>query len=155
MADNERLPEPLPGAQIEPSADGGEDVLARTDVIAAALRQDSADLAVYARVLTSTLAEALPPGTVEVDRERSMSDRLRGKEGVVRSIHVRLGETALILRHGRGGPAGEVVREVRGVVLSRQPVSLDTWLTTLAQGIADAAASSARGREALQRFLLR
>jgi hypothetical protein len=151
MADDERLPEPRPNADVEADTDP----LARTDMIAAALRQESADLAVYARVLTETLAEALPPETVVVERERSMSDRLRGREGVVAGIHVRLGETALILRHDRGAPVGEVVREVRGVVLSRQPVSLDVWLETLARGITEAASHSARGREALQRFLLR
>ena len=34
------------------------------DLVAAALRSDSADVAVYARVLTDSLGDALPEGTV-------------------------------------------------------------------------------------------
>ena len=34
------------------------------DLVAAALRADSADVAIYARVLTESLSDALPPGTV-------------------------------------------------------------------------------------------
>ena len=44
--------------------------------ITAALRVDSADVALYARVLTESLGDALPDGCVVVDRDRSMSDRL-------------------------------------------------------------------------------
>ncbi len=44
------------------------------EMVAAALRADSADAVVYARVLTNSLSEALPPGLVTVERERSMSD---------------------------------------------------------------------------------
>ena len=47
------------------------------EMVTAALRLDSADVAVYARVLTKSLSEALPPGYVTVERERSMSDRMR------------------------------------------------------------------------------
>ena len=32
------------------------------DMVTAALRADSADVAIYARVLTESLGEALPPG---------------------------------------------------------------------------------------------
>ncbi len=146
--------EAVPVTEAPPAEIRADDLVARTDLLAAALRRDAADLAVYARVLTDTLAGALPPGTVEVERERSLGDRLRGREGTVAGVHVRLGDTALTLRDARGEPVGEVVREVRGVVLSRQTVPLDEWLLTLARGIAEAADRTARGREALQRFLL-
>ena len=49
------------------------------DLVTAALRADSADVAIYARVLTESLSEALPPGTVSIDRKRSASDRMRGR----------------------------------------------------------------------------
>lgn len=39
------------------------------------------------------------------------------------------------------------------MVLSRQQVGLDAWIAALARGLADTAASSARAREALQRYL--
>ena len=63
------------GSELEPSPDSGVDL----DMVTAALRADSADVAVYARVLTQSLSEALPPGTVLVDRDRSMSDRMKGR----------------------------------------------------------------------------
>src|ERR1700761_2992505 len=43
------------------------------ELVAAALRADSADVAIYARVLASSLGETLPPGAVAVERERSVS----------------------------------------------------------------------------------
>ena len=42
------------------------------DMVTAALRADSTDVAIYARVLTQSLGEALPAEYVTVDRERTM-----------------------------------------------------------------------------------
>jgi hypothetical protein len=94
------------------------------------------------------------PGSVRLDRKRTMSDRMAGREGRVTSLDVALGDFRLALRLDRGSVVGEVCKEVRGVVLSRQQVGLDTWLHTLAQAINDAAASSAAAREALRKFVL-
>jgi hypothetical protein len=138
------------GAELEPSnGSEGMDV----ELLAAALRQDSADLDVYAKVLSVSLVESLPPGAVQVERKRTMADRMAGREGTVTSLDVALGETRLGLRMDRGRPIGEICKEVRGVVLSRQQVGLDEWIAALAQGLADTAASSARAREALRRYL--
>jgi hypothetical protein len=137
------------GAEIEPGGSDGMDV----ELLAAALRQDTADLDVYAKVLSVNLVESLPQGAVQVERKRSMSDRVAGREGTVTSLDVALGETRLALRMERGRPIGEICKEVRGVVLSRQQVNLDEWIAALARGLADSAASSARAREALQRYL--
>ena len=41
------------------------------ELVTAALRADSADAAVYARVLTESLGESLPPGCVTIERDRS------------------------------------------------------------------------------------
>ena len=38
------------------------------DMVTAALRADSADVAIYARVLTESLGDALPAGWVTIDR---------------------------------------------------------------------------------------
>ena len=51
------------------------------DMVTAALRADSTDVAIYARVLTQLLGEALPSEFVTVDRDRSVSDRMRGRLG--------------------------------------------------------------------------
>ncbi len=49
--------------------------------------------------------------------------------------------------------AAEICHEVRGIVLSRRPVALDEWIDALARSLAQAAASNARAREAVERFL--
>ena len=124
------------------------------DLLTAALRRDAADLGVYAQVLTGTLSEALPPGSVAVERKRSMADRLAGREGRVERVEVFLGEQRLVLTLSGGHPKGEVCKEVRGVVLSRRPVALDEWVRELATAIAARAQSDARAREALERLVL-
>ena len=124
------------------------------ELLAAALRQDSADLDLYAKVLSVNLVDSLPQGAVQVERRRrSMSDRKAGREGAVESLDVSLGDRRLSLRMERGMVIGEVSKAVRGVVLSRQPVGLDEWIAVLAQALAEAADSSARARQAIEKFL--
>jgi hypothetical protein len=122
------------------------------DMVAAALRQDAADVATYARVLTVTLADALPPGSVTVEYERSLGDRLKGRQGHPSRIVVRLGERTLSLTGGHR-PVAEVHHEVRGVVLSRDQVSLDVWVQTLARELVAQAEADARAAEALRRLV--
>ncbi|HEV2638392.1 MAG TPA: hypothetical protein VGX23_24820 [Actinocrinis sp.] len=131
------------------AAGGGMDV----QMLAAALRQDSADLDVYAKVLSVNLVESLPRDAVQVVRKRSLADRAAGREGNVVELDVALGDVRLALRMDRGRVAGEICKEVRGVVLSRQQVGLDEWIAALAQGLADAASQNAKARDALQRWL--
>jgi len=121
-------------------------------MVAAALRQDAADVATYARVLTVTLADVLPPGSVDVEYERSLGDRLKGREGHPSRIVVRLGERILSLAGG-GRPVAEIHHEVRGVVLSRDQVSLDVWVQALARELVAQADASARAAEALRRLV--
>ena len=137
------------GAEMEPVGSSSMDV----ELLAAALRQDTADLDVYAKVLSVNLVESLPQGAVQVERKRSMSDRMSGREGTVTSLDVALGDVRLGLKMDRGRPVGEICKEVRGVVLSRRQVGLDEWIEALARGIAESAASNARAREALQKYL--
>jgi hypothetical protein len=123
------------------------------DLVAAALRADSADVAIYARVLTESLSEALPPGTVTVDRKRSASDRMRGRPGEVSQIVVRLGDQVMTLSVSRGQPAAEICREVRGVVLSRTPVPLHEWTAALATALVAHAERSAVAAQALRKLV--
>ncbi|MFB7173031.1 hypothetical protein ACFCYM_19725 [Streptomyces sp. NPDC056254] len=123
------------------------------ELLAAALRRNSADLGLYTQVLSAKLAQSLPPGTVRVVRRRSVAQRLAGREGPVAELDVVLGEQRLSLRVDRGQVAGEICHEVRGIVLSRRPVGLDEWIDALARSLARAAASNARAREAVERFL--
>ncbi|MEU7065284.1 hypothetical protein [Streptomyces sp. NPDC046161] len=123
------------------------------ELLAAALRRDSADLNLYAEVLSATLANSLPTGAVRVKRRRSVVERMAGRGGSVAGLDVALGEQRLSLRVDRGRVVGEVCHEVRGVVLSRRPVTLEEWIGALARALAEAAASNARAREAVERFL--
>lgn len=124
------------------------------DMVTAALRADSADVAVYARVLTESLGDTLPPGCVSVDRVRTMSDRLHGRPGQVASVTVRLGERVLTLAAPPGRQvSAEICREVRGVVLSRQPAALHDWVRELAQALVAHAEQNASAAQALRRLV--
>lgn len=123
------------------------------DMVAAALRADSSDIAIYARVLTDSLGDSLPAGCVTVDRDQSMSDRMRGRPGKVTKITVRLGEQVLTLSIQRGLPVAEICREVRGIVLSRQPVPVDQWAAELARALLGHAEQNAATAEALRKLI--
>ena len=123
------------------------------DLVTAALRADSADAAVYARVLTESLGAALPPGCVTIERDRSVSDRMHGRPGTVSRITVRLGEQVMTLAVRAGQPSAEISREVRGVVLSRQPVPVHEWAAGLARALVGYAEQNARTAEALRKLV--
>jgi hypothetical protein len=123
------------------------------DMVTAALRADSADVAIYARVLTESLGDSLPPGCVTIDRDRTMSDRARGRPGTVSKITVRLGEQVMTLGIQRGAPVAEICREVRGVVLSRQPVQVGQWAAELARALLAHAEENAEAAQALRRLV--
>jgi len=123
------------------------------DMVAAALRADSADLAIYTRVLTESLGDALPPDCVTVDRDRSMSDRMRGRPGQVSKITVRLGDRVMTLGLQRGAPVAEVCSEVRGVVLSRKEVPMGVWTEELARALVAHAEQNAEAAKALRRLV--
>jgi len=125
------------------------------EMITAALRADSADVAVYARVLTESLGDALPADCVTVDRaRRTMSDRRNGRPGQVEKVTVRLGDQVLSLRVQPGRPpAAEICREVRGIVLSRQPATLQEWVDQLARGLAAHAQQNAHAAEVLRKLV--
>src|ERR1700734_3233491 len=97
------------------------------EMITAALRLDSADAALYARVLPRSLSEALPPGYVTVERERSMSDRMRGRPGEVSKVAVKLGDQVMTLAVKNGQPAAEICRQVPGVGASRGDEPFPQW----------------------------
>lgn len=124
------------------------------EMVTAALRMDSVDVAVYARVLTQSLSDALPADYVTVERERSMSDRMHGRPGEISRIVVRLGDQVLTLTVNKGRPVAEICREVRGVVLSRDSVPLQQWAGALATALVTHAESNAQAAQALRRMVL-
>jgi hypothetical protein len=124
------------------------------EMVTAALRLDSTDTAIYASVLTNSLSEALPPEYVTVERERSMSDRMHGRPGQVSKVAIRLGDQVMTLAVKNGRPVAEICREVRGVVLSRQPVPLQQWASALASALMSHAESNAQAAQALRKLVI-
>jgi hypothetical protein len=142
------------GALAEPASGGALADAGTVDMLAAALRADTSDLDIYERVLVATFADALPAGMVEIDRERrSFADRRAGREGKVVAIRIRLGETTLELRSGRGGLTGLLARGVRGVTISRQEVPVAQWTQLLAEHLHALAVQNAQARAALGKLL--
>jgi hypothetical protein len=123
------------------------------DMVTAALRADSTDVAIYARVLTQSLGEALPSEYVTVERDRTMSDRMKGRPGEVSKIVVRLGEQQMTLAVQHGRPVAEICRAVRGVVLSRQTVPIAEWAAALAGALLAYAEQNAEAAQALRKLV--
>ena len=123
------------------------------DMVTAALRADSTDIAIYARVLTQSLGEALPPDCVKVERKQTMSERMRGKPGEITKVAVQLGDLQMTLGVQNGRTAAEICRAVRGVVLSRQTVPLAEWIQALAGALVTHAQEHAEAAVALRKLV--
>jgi hypothetical protein len=123
---------------------------ANFDLDAAGLRADGAELKGSVEVLARKLEDALPQST-SVERK---AKRFLSGDKVVRAIEVRLGEqrySIAVQGHERLDCARE--QEVRGVVIKREPLDLDTWVDELTAALREQAATSASARNALQRLL--
>lgn len=116
------------------------------ELLAAALRADTADLGSWVAALGTKLAGALPE-RVQVHRSGLFGN------GPVTGIAADLGDWRYALRLERGNPMAERVHIVRGIALKTEQVSLDTWIDGLSQSLSEIAATSARERAALQRLL--
>ena len=123
------------------------------EMVTAALRADSSDIAIYAKVLTESLGDSLPPGCVTVERNRSMADRMQNRPGTVTKVSVRLGEKNMTLGTQRGAPVAEICHEVRGIVLSRNKVPIAEWAAELARGLVAHAEQNAAAATALRRMV--
>lgn len=124
------------------------------DEIAAALRADTADLDVYARVFSSSLAESLPDGMVTIERKRSLADRMAGRDGAVSTIRIAIDDWELTMTPGHGADlVAHARKRVRGVAISSREVDIDEWVQLLAAALADRAKRSADARVALGKLL--
>jgi len=140
--------------QPVPPGDSGLGPMGDVQLLAAMLRADQAEVASYARVLSGALAQALPRGMVEIDYQRSVSDRLAGRPGRAVRLVVHGENRDLELRQARhGGVDAELRQVVRGVTISRRSVGMDDWLQALAEDIAKTAARDTAARQALERLL--
>ena len=141
--------EELLGGPLDSQADDGLSL----EMVIAALRADSSDIAIYAKVLTESLGASLPPGCVTVERVRSMADRMQNRPGTVTKVSVRLGEKTMTLGTQRGAPVAEICHEVRGIVLSRTAVPIGDWAAELARGLVAHAEQNAAAATALRRLV--
>jgi hypothetical protein len=107
--------------------------------------------------LADRIPAALPDGVadavLEVDRERSMGDRLAGRPGAVTGLRLRGPEYLLALRLQGKRLVAEAQREVRGVVIARQTPPLAAWLELLAGQLHVLAAEAAGDAAAVSRTL--
>ncbi len=123
------------------------------ELVMAALRADSSDISIYAKVLTDTLGDSLPADCLTIERVRSMSDRMANRPGTVTKISVKLGEKSLTLGSKRGAPVAEIAHEVRGIVLSRNQVPIAEWTSELARELVAHAERNAQAATALRRLV--
>jgi hypothetical protein len=135
--------------ELQPLGPGTVDLLA--DALAAGA--DFSDVAMFTRVFTRSFGDALPPGMVEVDADRSLGDRLAGRPGTPTALRITFPERRMELRAGRGWPEAEVQQVVRGVVLSRRQVPVEEWVRTLAAELTALAERNSAARAALASLL--
>lgn len=116
------------------------------DLLAAALRADTADVGTWVAVLGKKLAGALPY------RVRLRRGGIFGG-GDVTGFTVDLGAWRFGMRLEHGQPAGERTHIVRDIALKTETLPLDIWLDALVGALAEVADTSARERAAIQRLL--
>ncbi|MGC8464469.1 MAG: hypothetical protein ACP5O0_00920 [Acidimicrobiales bacterium] len=124
------------------------------ELIAAALRADSTDISVLASVLSGKLSDALPPDIVEISAQRSMSDRMAKRPGIVTCVRITFPTKVLEVERTRnGGLSARVQTIVRGVTIARQDVSMGEWINVFAEELSKLSTEREGTRVALERFL--
>ncbi len=119
------------------------------DVLAASLRHDTRDLAVFSEVLAKKLEEAVP-GFVRVERQGGLFQ----KNPPVRRLMVTFDAWQYVLENQRGRVNTARVKMVRGVAIKTDPMELNPWIDALSQELVQVASREASARESLERFLL-
>lgn len=123
--------------------------------LAASLRSQGEDAALYAGMLLTTLSSALPDRMLTVERERGLRLHRRGKPAAVIAVTVAVGDRRFELR--RENPAGVVTATVqhivRGIVLSSDKLPLTQWTDALARELTGAAARDAGVAAAIEALI--
>ncbi|NMP24076.1 hypothetical protein HIJ39_17220 [Sulfobacillus sp. DSM 109850] len=119
------------------------------DVLAASLRQDSRDLAVFAEVLAKKLEQAVP-NFVRIERQGGLFQ----KNPTVRRIVVTFDPWQYVLEHQKGRVNAMRVKMVRGVAIKTDPMDLNPWIDAVSEELVRVASQESEARESLERFLL-
>ena len=117
------------------------------DLLAASLRADAGDLAVFLEVLAAKLAAALPAG-VRVEHQGGLLSRKR-----VKSLSVQLGEHRYQLARSGAGLEARHSHAVRGITLKTELLEVEAWIDALARDLAEQARISEQSRAALNSLL--
>jgi hypothetical protein len=120
------------------------------DLLAASLRADAGDLQAFVEALAIKLVQAMP-GRVRVQRRRSAL--LRPK--LVREISLDAGDRRLELSVAGGALQTSCSRLSGGIVLKREALDTDAWLTAVGEALSAEAQRSETTRQALERLLIR
>ena len=120
------------------------------DLLAASLRADASDLHAFVESLASKLEEAVP-GRVRVLRRRST---LMGPK-VVRQISLDAGDCRLELSFADGALETSCSRLSGGIVLKRETLGTEAWLTAVGEALSAEAQRSETTRQALERLLIK
>ena len=137
------------GDEQQPLGPGTVDLL----VSALSASADLSDVAMFTRVLTQSFGEALPPGVVAVEYDRTLGDRLAGRPGTPVALRLTFPERRLELQATAGWPEAQVQQVVHGVVLSRRQVPVEEWVRILAAELTSLAERNAAARAALASLL--
>ncbi len=120
------------------------------DLVAASLRADQGDIEAFLEGLARKLEEAVP-GRAQIERSRR---GLRGPK-LVKEITLEAAGVTLSLRRGPGDALEATRARVSGgIVLKRDRIDADEWLTEVVGALGEEAGRSARTREVLERLLL-
>ena len=148
------LSDVLPGSALGVPPASGLGALGDVQLLAVMLRNDRNDVASYARVLTGSLGDALPPGVVDVEYQRSLGDRMAGRPGRPVRLIVRGTDRKLELAEGaRGTVQAQTRKVVGGVVIARKQIGIDEWVQQFAAELSALAAANASARQALAALL--
>jgi len=112
------------------------------ELLAAALRADTADMPAWMAALAEKLAGALP-GRVVVRRGGLLG------HGPVTGMAADLGAWRFALHLEHGQPVAERTHVVRSIALKTETLPLDGWIDALSAALSDLAATSARDRQAI------
>jgi hypothetical protein len=122
----------------------------QTELFAASLRAEKADIKTFLDALAIKLEGSLPDYT-RVVRQGSIFSHERS----VKEIAVSLGEYQYrIGREKQGFLRAMRVHMVRGIALKTEQITVDQWIDELSEALALLASQNAQSRAALERFLL-
>jgi hypothetical protein len=112
------------------------------------------EVAMLSRILTTTLAGALPASMVRVERRRNLAQRLFGRSGHAIGISIKAGDETLTFRAPQVGVTeASVSHTVHGVVLSSTRITVAEWLSQLADVLNKTTNDDEATRIALERVL--